>query len=56
MTLPLPEVQGLLEKETERIEADVEGLEERLRETREEMGELKKELYGRFGRSINLET
>lgn len=28
----------------------------KLETIQEEMGELKKDLYGRFGRSINLET
>lgn len=54
--LPLPEVQEMLSTSTEKIEEDVSGLEEKLGTIREEMSQLKVELYARFGRSINLET
>lgn len=56
VSLPQPEVLELLESSTETIDADVEKLKGRLEVVQEEMGELKKALYGRFGRSINLET
>jgi prefoldin subunit 4 len=56
LSLPLPEVQELLSSSTGKIDQDVERLEEKLREVREEMGHLKVVLYARFGRSINLET
>lgn len=46
----------LLSTSTEEIDSDVEALKGRLDTVHEEMGELKKALYGRFGRSINLET
>ena len=56
VSLPLPEVQDLLIKSTERIEESVSETEERLGAVREEMQGLKVALYARFGKSINLET
>lgn len=56
VSLPQPQVLELLEASTESIDRDVEQVKERLEKIQEEMGELKKALYGRFGRSINLET
>jgi len=56
VSLPQPEVLELLSSSTETIDSDVEALKERLDTIHEEMAELKKVLYGRFGRSINLET
>jgi prefoldin subunit 4 len=46
----------MLEASTTRIEEDVSQLEDKLSTAREEMTQLKVELYARFGRSINLET
>ncbi|THZ44125.1 hypothetical protein D6C90_04857 [Aureobasidium pullulans] len=54
--LPLPEVQELLAASIEKIDSDVTTVEEKLSELREEMQQLKTALYGRFGRSINLEA
>ncbi|KAI4731647.1 Prefoldin, subunit 4 [Aureobasidium sp. EXF-10728] len=54
--LPLPEVQELLTASVEKIDGDVTAVEEKLGELREEMQQLKTALYGRFGRSINLEA
>lgn len=56
VSLPQPQVLELLEASTETIDADVETLKGKLEAVQEEMGDLKKALYGRFGRSINLET
>ncbi|KAH8728179.1 Prefoldin subunit-domain-containing protein [Phaeosphaeriaceae sp. PMI808] len=56
VSLPQPQVLELLEASTETIDSDVEELKTKLESIQEEMGELKKALYGRFGRSINLET
>jgi len=56
ISLPLPEVQELLSTSTEKIDEDTTVLEEKLGTIREEMQQLKVELYARFGRSINLET
>ncbi|KAH7412706.1 Prefoldin subunit-domain-containing protein [Cadophora sp. MPI-SDFR-AT-0126] len=56
ISLPLPEVQEMLEASTSKIDESVSALEEKLNTTREEMDQLKVELYGRFGKSINLET
>ncbi|KJY00793.1 prefoldin subunit 4 like protein [Zymoseptoria brevis] len=55
-SLPVPEVQELLSASVERIDGEVEKAEEKLKELREEMQELKEALYGRFGKSINLEA
>jgi prefoldin subunit 4 len=52
----LPEVQELLSTSTSRIEEEVAVVEEKLNTIREEMSQLKVQLYARFGRSINLET
>lgn len=46
----------MLETSTTRIEEDVSQLEDKLSTAREEMTQLKVELYARFGKSINLET
>jgi prefoldin subunit 4 len=54
--LPLPDAQGMLSTSTEKIDAEVSQLEEKIGELRDEMQELKVALYARFGRSINLET
>lgn len=56
ISLPLPEVQEMLSTSTEKFEEEVIALEEKLSTIREEMTQLKVELYARFGRSINLET
>lgn len=56
MSLPQPQVLELLGSSTEAIESEVDELKTKLETIQEEMGELKKVLYGRFGRSINLET
>lgn len=52
----LEQAQKELASSTSRIEAEVSTLEETLGATREEMTQLKVQLYARFGRSINLET
>ena len=56
MSLPQPQVLELLESSTQTIDEEVDALKSKLDSVQEEMGELKKALYGRFGRSINLET
>jgi len=56
VSLPQPQVLELLESSTQFIDEEVEALKSKLETIQEEMGELKKVLYGRFGRSINLET
>lgn len=55
-SMPVSEVQEQLTASVEKISGEVETLEEKLSEIRDEMGDLKTELYGRFGRSINLEA
>ncbi|GIZ46163.1 hypothetical protein CKM354_000930100 [Cercospora kikuchii] len=54
--LPVSEVQELLSTAVERIDGEVGAVEEKISEYREEMQTLKTELYGRFGKSINLEV
>ncbi|KAG8623956.1 hypothetical protein KVT40_008932 [Elsinoe batatas] len=54
--LPLEKVQELLTKSVEDVDGEVETLEAKLDQVREEMTGLKAALYGRFGRSINLEA
>jgi chaperonin cofactor prefoldin len=54
--LPQPQVLELLEVSTTDIDNEVTELREKLEGVHEEMSDLKKALYGRFGRSINLET
>ena len=56
MSLPLPEVQELLASSTTKIEESVSVVEGKLSAIREEMEQLKVQLYARFGKSINLET
>ncbi|KAF9695575.1 hypothetical protein EKO04_006439 [Ascochyta lentis] len=56
VSLPQPQVLELLESSTQTIDEEVDALKSKLESVQEEMGELKKALYGRFGRSINLET
>ena len=46
----------MLASSTSQIEEDVSALEDKIGSTKEEMTQLKVELYARFGRSINLET
>ena len=56
ISLALPEVQEMLASSTEKIEESVSTIEGKLSTVREEMEELKVDLYARFGKSINLET
>ncbi|KAG9242429.1 Prefoldin subunit-domain-containing protein [Calycina marina] len=56
ISLPLTEVQELLSTNTEKIVEETSAVEEKLNTIREEMSQLKVQLYARFGRSINLET
>ncbi|KAK4175883.1 hypothetical protein QBC36DRAFT_353540, partial [Triangularia setosa] len=54
--LPLPQAQGLLGLSTAKIEEEIGELEDKMATIREEMTQLKVELYARFGKTINLET
>ncbi|KAF2740775.1 Prefoldin, subunit 4 [Polyplosphaeria fusca] len=56
VSLPQPEVLELLSSSTENIDVEVLELKDKLATIQSEMQELKTALYGRFGRSINLET
>ena len=46
----------MLSISSSRTEEEVSAVAEKLSNVREEMSQLKVELYARFGRSINLET
>ncbi|KAK0748507.1 Prefoldin subunit-domain-containing protein [Apiosordaria backusii] len=54
--LPLPHAQELLGLSTAKIEQEIGELEDKMATIREEMTQLKVELYARFGKTINLET
>jgi len=54
--VPHPQAMEMLGVAAAKVEADVEDLEAKLDSIRDEMTELKIELYARFGKSINLET
>ena len=56
ISLPVPEVQELLSTSTEKIEGEVSEIRRKLDTIREEMEQLKVQLYARFGKSINLES
>ena len=56
VSLPLPQVQEMLTSSREKNEESVSALEGKLGTIREEMEQLKVQLYARFGKSINLET
>ncbi|TLS25413.1 hypothetical protein PpBr36_07221 [Pyricularia pennisetigena] len=54
--VPLPQAQEMLGTSTAKVESQIEDIEDRLGSIREEMTQLKVELYARFGKSIQLET
>ena len=56
VSLPVPEVQEMLASSTEKIGESVSAVEGKLSIVRDEMEQLKVQLYARFGKSINLET
>ncbi|KAI0025715.1 prefoldin subunit 4 [Xylariomycetidae sp. FL0641] len=54
--VPVPQAQEMLTSSTSQIEEEVSALEDKLGTTKDEMTQLKVQLYARFGKSINLET
>ncbi|KAI1851776.1 hypothetical protein JX265_011011 [Neoarthrinium moseri] len=52
----LEQAQEMLSTSSSNIEDEISALEENLNTVKEDMTQLKVELYARFGRSINLET
>ncbi|KAG5932182.1 hypothetical protein E4U53_001444 [Claviceps sorghi] len=54
--IPLEQAQQMLEAATTRIDDETTELEDRISAVREEMQQLKVDLYARFGKQINLET
>ena len=55
-SLPSSKVQELLSSSNEKLDQEVSDLEGKIGEIREEMQQLKVQLYARFGKSINLES
>ena len=56
VSLPLEKVQELLTQSVDGVGDEVTALEERIDGLKDEMSSLKAALYGRFGKSINLEA
>ncbi|KAJ4306739.1 hypothetical protein N0V88_000105 [Collariella sp. IMI 366227] len=54
--LPLEQAQEMLGISAARLEEEIGELEDKMGNIREEMTQLKVQLYARFGRTINLET
>ncbi|KAK3297871.1 Prefoldin subunit-domain-containing protein [Chaetomium fimeti] len=54
--LPLPQAQEMLEQSTTRLDEEIGELEDKMGTIREQMTQLKVDLYARFGKTINLET
>ncbi|KAM3463349.1 hypothetical protein MY5147_002583 [Beauveria neobassiana] len=54
--LPLEQAQEMLSTATTRIDEDTGALEEKISNIKEQMTELKVDLYARFGKQINLEV
>ncbi|KAK5660643.1 hypothetical protein OQA88_12006 [Cercophora sp. LCS_1] len=54
--VPLPQAQELLGISAARVDEEISELEDKLGTIRQEMTQLKVELYARFGKTINLET
>lgn len=52
----LEKAQEMLEAATSRTDEETNELEEKLGSVRDEMKQLKVDLYARFGKQINLET
>ncbi|EON96061.1 putative prefoldin subunit 4 protein [Phaeoacremonium minimum UCRPA7] len=52
----VPQAQEMLGVSSAKVEEDIEELEDKLNTIKDEMTQLKVELYARFGKSINLET
>lgn len=53
MHLPQPKVISLLEKETAKLDEEIEALKATVDECEEEMKKLKVVLYGKFGSNIS---
>jgi prefoldin subunit 4 len=53
--LPKEEAEETLERKIGECEEKLSGIEEQVGELKDTMAELKVELYGRFGKSINLD-
>ncbi|KAM7204781.1 Prefoldin subunit domain containing protein [Rhypophila sp. PSN 637] len=54
--VPLEQAQEMLTTSSNKLEEEISELEDKLGSIREEMTQLKVELYARFGKTINLET
>lgn len=56
ISLPASEVQARLSSSTQKLDEEVSELEVKLGDIREQMQQLKIQLYARFGKSINLDV
>ncbi|KND94340.1 Prefoldin subunit 4 [Tolypocladium ophioglossoides CBS 100239] len=54
--IPLEQAQEMLEAATTKIDEETSELEDKMESVREQMTQLKVDLYARFGKQINLET
>lgn len=54
--IPLEQAQEMLEAATTKIDEETSELEDKMESVREQMTQLKIDLYARFGKQINLET
>ena len=54
--IPLEQAQEMLETATSKIDEETSELEDKIGSIREQMQQLKVELYARFGKQINLEV
>ena len=54
--LPQSQVQNLLSVSTNKLDKSISKSESQISDIRDEMEQLKMNLYARFGKSINLET
>jgi len=54
--VPLSHAQEMLGVSGAKVEEEIEELEDKLGSIRQDMTQLKVELYARFGKAINLET
>jgi prefoldin subunit 4 len=53
--MPQPKAVSRLEKDTKILDSKIADLDKKVAECAKEMGELKVELYAKFGRNINLD-
>ncbi len=55
MQVDKAEIESLLEKDEQRINVELDKVDEKIKQAKKTMAELKVKLYAKFGTSINLE-